>query len=488
MSKQTLLRVKKRIAELSFRDFVDEAWPITEPDRLVGGFWLNAICSHLQAVVENRIKDLIINIQPRIGKSTLTCVLFPAWAWTTRPQLRFLYGSYSYGLAIRDSVKCRRVIESQWYQDRWGEMFRLAGDQNTKEKFENDAGGHRICVSVGGATTGHGGDIVLCDDPHEILRAESDIERQSVLDWWDRVMSVRVNNPKTGHRVVIMQRLHENDLTGHILETGTGYDHLCIPSIFDSENQKPPTSIGWKDPRKKLGELICPERFDNDYYLDRKTRMGSYAYAGQFQQRPEPAEGGIIKRAWINYYDAVPAMEEFDIVIQSWDAAFKDSANSSYVVGQTWGRRYGSQFYLLDQVRDRMEFTQAYEAVLAARAKWPAVSAVLIEDKANGPAIISALRAHVPGIIPVNPQGGKDVRCQAVAPLWEAGNVFVPSAGLAAWTNDFVAETTSFPSAKNDDQVDAMTQALVWLSQSATVRRNRPSFGSAARRAGGIGH
>lgn len=384
---------------------------------------------------------------------------------------------------MRDSVRCRRLIESDWYQSQWGDRVRIATDQNTKEKYENTAGGHRIATSVGGSTTGQGGDIVVVDDPHEILKVESDAHRQNALDWWDRVMSMRVNSPRTGARVIIMQRLHESDLTGHVLAQG-GYDLLRIPSIYDPDDASSQTSLGWKDPRSERGQLICPERFNEDFYADAKKRLGSYGYAGQIQQRPLPKEGGVIKRQWVQYYDYLPPLDEFDLFIQSWDTAFKQTDESSFVVGQVWGRRYGS-FYMLDQIRDRMDFTGTVHAIVALSAKWPMTTAKLVEEKANGAAVISVLKQRVPGLVPVEPEGGKEARCQAVAPFWESGSVFIPSPEIASFpVGDFVEEICSFPKSANNDQVDAMSQALVYMNKTANYSGG-VYFTAASRRVAG---
>ena len=215
--------INKRKAENSLIEFMRQAWDIIEPGTTyVDGWHLHAICDHLQAVSEGKIRNLIINMPPRHCKSILVAVMWPVWTWIRHPEFRWLYASYSGNLSMRDSLKCRRLIQSAWFQERWGEKFGLIGDQNTKTFYENDKYGYRFATSVGGTTTGMGGSAIVVDDPHSAMEAQSDVIREGVLEWWDQAMSTRLNNPKTGAKVIVMQRLHERDLTGHLLKQG-GY-------------------------------------------------------------------------------------------------------------------------------------------------------------------------------------------------------------------------------------------------------------------------
>jgi hypothetical protein len=271
-------------------------------------------------------------------------------------------------------VKCRRLVQSAWYQSSWGDRFSLTGDQNAKEKFENDKSGYRLVTSVGGTATGEGGDRIVVDDPHNVKESESDTVRQTAIDWWDHVMSTRLNDPKTGAKVVVMQRVHQQDLTGHLLEQG-GYEHLCLPAEYEGNRRA--TSIGWTDPRNEPGELLWPQRFGKPELESLKHALGSYASASQLQQRPSPAGGGILKRYRWRYWQprdvTLPPVclrlpdgtavnitpttlpECFDVQLQSWDLAFKDTASSAYVAGQVWARK-GADRFLLDHVRDKWDF------------------------------------------------------------------------------------------------------------------------------------
>ena len=211
-----ILRAEKARRHLD--EFVAQAWHVLEPATpFVKGLHMEAICQHLQAVTEGRIGNLIINVPPGHAKSLLTAVFWPAWVWIDNPQTRWLFASYSAQLSVRDSLKCRRLIESEWYQQRWGHRYQLTSDQNQKHRFENDRTGYRIATSVGGSATGERADVVVVDDPHSVDQAESDAERRTAVEWFNGTMSTRLNDFTRGHKVVIQQRLHEADLTGDLL-------------------------------------------------------------------------------------------------------------------------------------------------------------------------------------------------------------------------------------------------------------------------------
>jgi predicted phage terminase large subunit-like protein len=320
---------------------------------------------------------------------------------------------------------------------------------------------------------------VVVDDPHSVDQAESDTERQAAVEWWNGSMATRLNNLSTGHKVVIMQRLHESDLTGDLLGKG-GYEVLCLPAEFEPE-RRCVTSIGWSDPRKEAGELLWPEKVSRAALESLQVTLGSYRYAAQYQQRPAPAEGGLFKRAWWRYWCpahlALPPVQvrmangemqkvpvaalppQFDQVLQSWDLAFKDLATSDYVVGQVWAAK-GADRFLLDQQRDRLDMPNTLGAIRALSDKWPQAVAKLVEDRANGPAVIASLQHDLCGLIAVNPEGGKFARASAVSPQIEAGNVYLPHPDLVPWVEGLIEECAGFPFAAHDDQVDALTQAL----------------------------
>jgi predicted phage terminase large subunit-like protein len=472
--------IDQELATRRFGEFVSQAWPIVEPSTpFVPGWHIDAIVDHLEAVNRGEIRNLLINVPPRHMKSLLISVFWPVWEWIRFPERRWLYSSYAASLSIRDSIKCRRLIESPWYQARWSDRFALTSDQNTKGRFDNNRSGYRLSTSVGGAATGEGGDRIVCDDPHNVQEAESDAIRKNTLDWFDIVMSTRVNDPKTSAKVVVMQRCHQQDLAGHLLEQGN-WEHLCLAAEYEGPTRI--TSIGVGDPRQQPGELLWPERFGPQEIESLKRSLGSYAAAGQLQQRPSPAGGGIFKRHWFRYWRprganlppvvvrlpdgtqqsivAIEMPQYVDEHLQSWDCAFKDLETSDYVVGQAWAR-LGSAYLLCDQIRARMDCPTTVKAVRELSTRRPGAIAKLIEDKANGSAVIQMLSRELPGILPVNPEGGKVARAAAVSPLIEDGNIYLPHPDYAPWVNDFIEECAAFPNGAHDDQVDAMTQALL---------------------------
>jgi predicted phage terminase large subunit-like protein len=462
----SLPAIKAERARRSLARFIREFWPVVEPSTPLHWNWhIEAIAEHLEAVSEGYIQRLVINIPPGHMKSLIVSVFWPAWEWANKPGRRSLFSSYSNDLAVRDSIRCRSIIESdqyrEWYSGPAG--WTLSDDQNRKDIFKNTLGGERKSTSVGGAATGFRGDAVVVDDPHNASEITSDAIRKSTIEWWDKAMSSRLNDMRTGARVIIMQRLHEDDLTGHVLRQG-GYEHLCLPSEFDPKRRSATCAGAWSDPRNEPGELLFPTMFPAEVLDRAKVDLGSDGYAGQHDQSPFPADGGMLKEKWWRFWTVRPSVTT---LIQTWDMAFKGTQTSDFVVGQVWGK-HNADYYLLDQIRGRFDFPQTLAAVQRLTEKWPTATLKLVEDAANGPAVISALRGKVEGLLAVKPEGGKEARAAAVSPMIEAGNVYLPDPAQFPWVNEFIAECTAFPLGKNDDQVDAMTQGLNRLRRMST--------------------
>lgn len=489
-------RVKPKIQrnlqpDLRLSEYVRQSWHVVEPaSPYIHGWHLDAISEHLEAVTAGKIQRLLINIPPRTMKSLAVAVFWPTWEWTFRPHTRWLFASYALSLSKRDSLKCRRLIDSPWYRQRWGKVFKLTSDQNEKLRFENDQTGYRLATSVGGAATGEGGDRLVCDDPHKVDEALSDTIRESAVTWWKETMSTRGNDPTTCAKVIVMQRVHERDVSGYVLAEEGGYDHLCLPARYEPKEYVCLGGLG-HDERVDSGELLWPERMNEENLTELEHSLGSYGAAGQLQQRPAPLEGGMLKRAWFRYWkpkgmtlppvtvrladgsftniEAVDLPESFDEQIQSWDMSFKDEkaakgGKPDFVVGQVWATLDANRF-LLDQLRERLDFPCTCSAVTAITIKWPNTLTKLVEDKANGPAVIATLKSKIMGLIPVEPEGGKVSRMNAVAPQVESGNVYVPHPLLYEWVDGFIGRSIAFPNAANDDEQDSMSQALLRLAQ-----------------------
>ena len=447
--------------------FLLAAWPLIDPSVFVPGFHFEAICDVLEQVARGEVRRLIINLPPRHGKSLTCSVAFPAWLWTKNPSWRILSASYAQPLATGHSTRARRLIETRWYQERWGQKVTLVDDHNQKASYQTTAGGGRIAVAVGGGATGEGGDLILIDDPHKLEEAFSDAARAATLDWYDGTISTRLNNPRTGAIILIAQRVHERDLSGHLLDTGD-WTHLCLPA----EHEPRHPYLSPKDPRSTPGEPLWPAHVDAEHLAIQKRQLGSMRASGQLQQLPAPTEGAIFTRDWFRWYHlhSPPALEE---ILISCDLAFTGTPTSDYVVIQAWGTAEPN-YYLLAQTREHLRFTETAAAIRALSNRlhepFPNLApTVLVEEAANGYAIIDVLRQELPNVIPYKPQGNKLTRAHAISPTIEAGNVHLPGdpakqAG-APWVEAFLHEITTLPASAYDDQVDAMTQALDRLTR-----------------------
>jgi len=451
-----------RRAEQSLRAYIEQAWPILEPDTpFIPNWHIDLIVEHLEAVTAGDTTRLLINVPPRSMKSLLVSVLWPTWEWIRRPGGRWIFASYADALATKQSLDRRTVLQSTWYQGRWGDQVQLASDQNVKGEFQNTKRGVMIATSTGGSITGKGGDRIIVDDLHNPQQAESDAQRETALDYFRLTLSTRLDSQRTGAIVVVMHRLHERDLSA--LCQDLGFVPVCLPAEAETRTEIRFPRSGRTQVREP-GDLLWPAR-DGRAELDTQKRMlGSVAYAGQYQQRPAPAGGAIFQRDWFQYYDELPPGLE---MAQSWDMAFKDKPDNDYVVGLVAGRR-GADIYLIDRVKGQWAFSESCRQVEALRRRYPESATILIEDAANGPAIIEVLHHRVSGIIAVQPEGGKLARAQAAQPCVEAGNVYLPNPQPdgrlipeRAWVDDFLYQLTVFPKGANDDDVDAFTQLLV---------------------------
>ncbi len=449
----------------SLKEFTKSSWQAIEPGRDFYDNWhIDAVSDHLQAVVEGDIKRLIINIPPRHMKSISVAVALPAWAWTIQPEKKFLYASYAGSLSIRDSVKCRRLLDSRWYKEHFGETFKLTSDQNQKQRFENNKTGARIATSVDGALTGEGGDIIVIDDPHNVRESESSTVREGVLEWWDQAMQTRLNDPKTGAFIIIMQRVHENDLTGHILsnELGDEWDHLCLPARYEIGHPTITRStLNFFDPRTEEGELLWPDRIDDKTLANLERSLGSYAAAGQLQQRPMPKGGGILKAEWWVPWEKEELPSNIEYVLQSWDTAFSTKENSSYSARTTWGvfRNNGQvNVIVIDMWYDRVSYPELRKIAQESYEEWEP-DAVLIEKKASGQSLLQDLRMAGIPVLEYSPDRDKQARAHASSALLEDGRIYFPF--NKKWAKDLIDICAAFPAGDNDDIVDTCTQA--WL-------------------------
>jgi predicted phage terminase large subunit-like protein len=464
--------IQKALAERSLSNFIRLGWPNIDPNDYSANWHIDVMAEHLEAVTAGHIQRLVINIPPRHMKSIMVGVAWPAWTWAqllsgalSGPHVQFLFASYAQTLSVRDSVKCRRLIDSPWFQSNWGDRFSLTGDQNTKVRFDNDHFGYRLATSVDGTLTGEGGSIIGVDDPHNANDVGSETVRFGTLDWWDTTMSTRLNNPKTGAYIVMMQRLHEGDLTGHVLETNAGeWVHLCLPARYEGDHP----FVYSKDPRKDTeGALLWPDRVGETELAALERTMGSYGVAGQLQQRPSPRDGGLFNRLWFDVVAAPPAKAAR---VRRWDLAATEvgrgAADPDWTVGCLLSRSPEGTFYVEDVVRFRGS-PELVERTVVAVAKADhetygpgGVSIALSQDPGQaGKAQVQYLTKALAGYIvsSVSETGLKTTRAQPFASQAEAGNVKMVK---APWNKVFLDELELFPNGNHDDQADAVSGAF----------------------------
>lgn len=467
--------------ETSLYHFVQAAWPHIETSSYVDNWHIGAICEHLQAVTHNQISKLLINIPPGCSKSLLVSVFWPMWEWAINPQIRWFFASYDQRLSTRDSVRCRALIHSSWYQHLWGHKFVLTHDQNQKLYYETDKGGYRLATTVRGHGTGEHPDRIITDDPHNVEQAESELERQSTLDWWDLTMTTR-GVSRDARRVIIMQRLHHEDLAGHVLQRGD-WVHLCLPMRYES-NRMVSTPLGWNDPRTTEGELLTPRQFSEIQVCEMELSLGAYGTSGQLQQLPTPREGGMFKALWFN--QRIKASPYHARRIRYWDRAATQGAGC-YTAGVLLSMdEHG--YYIENVVRGQWEPDERNAMMRAIALKdrnryGPTDEPVVWVEAEGGSSGRDAWKGVARALagFPVREDkvtGKKEVRAEPWACQLAAKNVYLvdngesQGQGRSDWDiNAYVEEHCQFPLGKYLDQVDSSSGAFNLL---AGVRQSLP--------------
>lgn len=423
---------------------------------------LDLIDQELVRLMDEPDGRLIISMPPQEGKSTRVAKHFPVWALTQNKDLRIVTASYGQGLANRNGSAIRNAIATH------PELgLKIAPDNGSKSEWTID--GHEggvLSVGIGAGVTGRPADMLIIDDPvKDRKEADSETYRENVWEWWTDSASTRL--APGAPVVLILTRWHEDDLAGKLLaaEDGDLWRVVNIPAQADHDPNAGETDALDREP----GEYMISARGRTTRQWDAiKRSKGSRTWASLYQGRPSPASGDVLKREWWRFYDqplhlvrddGTHYVTGYDDLIMSWDLAFKDTKSSDYVAAGVWMRR-GADAYLLDQVHGRYDFPETVKKFRAFAAKWPQAILKIVEDKANGPAVIAQLRHQIPGIVPEEPQGSKIARATAVSPLIEAGNVYLPAPEIAPWVDGFVEEAAAFPNGKHDDQVDQMSQGL----------------------------
>jgi predicted phage terminase large subunit-like protein len=458
------------------RSFIELGWGTVEGESTYRPNWhIDAICEHFEAVSRGEIRRLMVLIPPRHMKSLSAAVFWPAYDWIANPQRRWVFASYAFDLSRRDSVKCRRVIQSQWYRDRWGDRFKLAHDQNRQDRFDNDKGGYRLSISVDGKVTGEGGNIIVIDDALNAKDANSEAARMNVQRWWDESMPTRLNDPITGAFVIVQQRLHANDLVGHIRKKNDPrWVSLCLPAEYEPDHPQ----RWFRDPRKEAGELLWPSRVPRQEIDELKASLGEYASAGQLQQRPVPREGGLFKRHWFH-------VEAFAPPDCTWSSAWDFAATAAKVtkpdpdwtsnalVGKS---RTTNKFYVKRIRRFREDPGEVRRRVLAtAQEDGRQVKVTIPQDpgqagKDQAIQYVGLLAGFE--VLAEAQTGDKMSRAMGFAAQASVGNVIlIDDAHLPPeqkWHADFLAEITSFPTGAHDDQVDSVASAYNRLTDSTS--------------------
>lgn len=450
------LALEREYCRRHLGNFVKRAWPVLEPGQpYIHGWHMDAISEHLEAVTAGQITRLLINIPPGTMKSMSVGVFWPAWEWGPKgmPHIRFIGASHEEGLATRDNLKMRRLVQSEWFQGLWPTV--LTGDQNAKTYFENEATGWRQSCPVR-SMTGRRGDRVAWDDPHSVEDAHSDARLEEANRVFRETLPTRLNNPDSSAIIIVMQRLSARDISGEILAGEFGYEHLCLPMEY--EGPRKATVTGFTDPRKEPGELLFPARFPREVVERDKRIMGEYAVAGQFQQRPAPGSGGIFKPDMIGVEDAIPAG-----AVQwcrGWDLGA--TLTGDYTVGAKIGRLQDGRYVIADVRRDRLE-SHKRDALIKNTANGDGrglIKQSIPQDpgqagKGQVAAFAQLLAGHALHFSPET--GDKVTRATPFASQVNAGNVVMLR---APWNRDFTDELRLFPNGTYDDQVDAAARAF----------------------------
>lgn len=507
--------------------FLERAWPYFDNSPFQSCWATEAMCDHLEAVTFGHIKRLLINVSPRCGKTNLCSIAFPAWTWTRQhrsylsgPQVKFLCASYGHTLSLDASNKARRLITSPWYESLWPNQIVFQQDQNAKHNYENTAGGARVATSVGGGLIGLGGDILIGDDLNNTEDVESEAERETVKTFWQEFHSTRLNNPNESAIVVIQQRLHNEDVSGLILESNEDWCHLCIPMSYDSSRSyvtvvlpQYEDGLPYDDPRTEDGELMWPERFNKEAVARLELQLGPYMAAGRLQQLPAPKGGGIIQDIWWQNWteeastyglewsskpDGLKEFPQMELVIGSVDTAYGEKEENDYSAMTVWGiwvdrgknRRamlmyawakrlplHGRSITAMtgepeDVFKGRRSKAMGLVELIADTCKRYKVQRLLIENKTRGVDVANELRRLYArddwGVELTNPQKDKVSRTHATVPMFVDNAVWAPN---TQWAQSVIDQCAQFPKAAHDDLHDAVTQFLNWARENQLLAR-----------------
>lgn len=457
-SEKTIASILQSMLRRDMSSFIEKTFKTINPGVAYMKNWhIDLIGEKLEEVRQGKIKRLIINMPPRALKSVCVSVAWPAWLLGHDPTKRIMVASYCQMLSVKHSMDCRIVMESDWFKKIFPETS-LSHRHNQKSKFMTDKHGFRFSTSVGGSATGEGGDILIIDDPHNPSHIHSPKLRTKTIDWFEQTFATRLNHSSSGAIVLVMQRLHEEDLCGHLINSFPGkWEVLTLPAICPEDQT---IQLSCRKVHLTAGEALHKNRDDTENLLQLEREIGKYNFAAQYLQTPISSESLMLEARDILHSDS--RLEDIEYYVQSWDTAIKISNTSDYSVCTTWGVN-GGNYYLVDMLRLRLDYPTLKEKVRKLSQRWnPKI--ILIEDKASGQSIIQDLRADgVQNIVAQRPKLDKITRFAAVVSLFQEGRVILPN--KASWLNHFIKEVTLFPNSKHDDIVDSISQFLGYMKE-----------------------
>lgn len=467
-----LTQVAKAILATDLYSFVQSSFPIISGGAALSRNWhLEAISYQLSSVIAGTTKRLIITVPPRSLKSILASVCLPALVLGRDPSRRIICVSYSESLARKHANDCRALMRSNLYRSVFPGT-RISPSKDTETEVMTSARGSRLATSVGGTLTGRGGDLLIIDDPLKPQDAHSESAREALKQWYSNTLLSRLDNKSEGSIIVVMQRLHPDDLVGHLLHQG-GWTHLNLPAIAEEEMEVALSET--RSHRRRIGELLHPSREPQAALEELKASMGSMEFSAQYQQAPIPLGGNLIKWSWFRFYDQPPVPQQSDKMIVSWDTALSSNQLADYSACVVLLVRKET-VYVLDVLRRRLEYPDLKRTIHDLHQRWRragcASYALLIEKKGSGLSIIQDLKREYIHCIGVDPKGDKVLRMSAQTAPIEAGAVYLPA--KATWLEEFKKEMLSFPASKHDDQIDALSQGL---QRAFAPPVGRPAFG-----------
>lgn len=450
-------------------------------EKLLLAPYIELMASKLEACRLGKIKRLIINLPPRYLKSHCASVAFTTWLLGHAPGIKIICASYGQELANKLAFDSRKLMMSPMYQSIFG--TRLASEKRAIDSFRTTANGERMATSVGGVLTGMGADFLIIDDPLKPEEALSEVLRNKCNDWYKNTLSSRLNQKTDGCIILIMQRLHQNDLAGFLIEQG-GWEVISFPAIAetDEEHVIEDLNCGNRVFIRKAGDALHPERETKEMLEKTRELIGSYNFYSQYQQNPIPKDGLMIKDEWLQFYDELPEQNQFSEVIQSWDTAVKSDSMHDFSVCTTWGITRKREFYLINVYRKKLPYPELKRSVIELCSEHKPRH-IVIEDKSSGSQLIQDLVKELGSKVkPFLPLAGtsKLERLNSITDLFEEGKVFLPK--KATWLHDYRSELTSFPGCKHDDQVDSTTQALTYLKNSPSSLATWEKLGRMKRR------